>query len=444
MLAGAHRGRRRERPPDHRRAHRRRRRSTRSTQLVDGLDHRQRGARHHRRGDRRGPAGRLVDARQPARRGGRRQRPRHRHALDQAALHPSIRRRGITSRIVRSRQRGRVAPARRRARRSVVALARPRARASTARCSTGSAVPASSSAVAAGVPLRRQITGALELAVGRRVPWHSGRPGHRRHARRRHVAARPRPRGHRASCSTPVTTSRATTLMMRASASPSPTRSSPGPCSSLLARLGSTSSATRSCCCCGRATATGPSGASTRRPRTSTGPSSGRHGAAAGAASGRRSRRRGRGLTEGNTRGRRAHRPRRCDELGEGGGPDVRPCPPGPRRVRDGLRRPRGPPARRRELPRRRRGRGRRAGSTPGRGTCRLDLVLGVLVPLGRFDEALAQVSQLLGTARPVRRRALLDALTRGSCCSTPTASTAPRSASSASPTSATCTTTRG
>ena len=74
---------------------------------------------------------------------------------------------------------------------------------------------------------------------------------------------------------------------------------------------------------------------------------------------------------------------------------------------------------------------------------CRRYLALGVLAPLGRYDEALAQVGQLLGAPTCPTPSARGRSWSRGSCCSTPTGSTAPRAGSSASPTSATCTTTR-
>ena len=75
--------------------------------------------------------------------------------------------------------------------------------------------------------------------------------------------------------------------------------------------------------------------------------------------------------------------------------------------------------------------------------TCRISLVLGVLVPLGRYDEALAQTGQLLGAPDLSDAERAYSLVAEGFVLCNANRLDAPSSASSASPTSATCTTTR-
>ena len=75
---------------------------------------------------------------------------------------------------------------------------------------------------------------------------------------------------------------------------------------------------------------------------------------------------------------------------------------------------------------------------------CRCDLAMAVLIPLGRFDEALGRARPGPRRRRAQRRRAFVaDDLRRVSPCSRPTVSGRPPDASSGPPTSATSRTTR-
>ena len=157
-----------------------------------------------------------------------------------------------------------------------------------------------------------------------------------------------------------------------------------------------------------------------------------------------RSSRRGRGLTEGQPELAEQIIHKTLERARRGRGPDVRPRPPGARRVRDGLRRPRRPAAGRREPPRGGQRMGGVLGVRPGPGLPDARWPSACSRPLGRFDEALAQTGQLLGAPDLSDAERSYTFVVRGvHPLQRQPPARRPSCASSAPPTSATCTTTR-
>ena len=173
----------------------------------------------------------------------------------------------------------------------------------------------------------------------------------------------------------------------------------PRPCSACSPASARSPSASRPCCCCaprppGRSASVDEAVADIDRAVTLA------TSAPASAAPAGRGRGRPRPPRRGPPgRGRARSPSSTLLELGAGEEQHVRPRLRGARRVRGHVRRPGRPAAGRRALPRRRGGVGGLRRVRPGPGLPARPRHVGAVVPLGRYDEALAQLGQLLGTA---------------------------------------------